>query len=72
MNGVMIQIYSTEQLEQFCDKTVNILKYILQPSTFILHIIGSEKFFIYIKHLHNNIICYFLMDYHCFADWKSF
>lgn len=44
----------------------------LQPSTFILHIIGSEKFFIYIKHLHKNNICYFLVDYYCFADWKSF
>lgn len=43
MNGVMIQIYSTEQPEQFCDNIVKIWKCILQPSSFMLDNIGSEK-----------------------------
>lgn len=62
-NGVMIQIYSIEQLEQFCDSIVKIWKCILGPDSFILCIVGSEKIFIYAKQLHNKTIPSFLMGY---------
>lgn len=72
MNGAMIQIYSLEQPERFCDNIVKIWKCILQPTTFILRLIGSEKIFIYPKQPHNNITRSFLMGNEQLAAWKTF